>query len=237
MPVVFSISKALELIKYGKFTLLSLDGGIPAAEATDITQTPMPKDTEAVKATYEVMDNYYVITERYNWGGTSRPDSVYYEIWSHGIPGELGIRNLVEGLHSGYYCGSEITESNIDNRCTHIISGRDIEVKLWNMTDPAADVYYDFTVWYYQFHRDYYQDVMDILNRRDRLLTELGETLETLAEHFGAINAKQSRILSALHEMAGREAEEPEPVEKPGEPWWRETDPRRDKKNVKNRRR
>lgn len=152
-----------------------MSGIISAADATTIPKTPMPEDSEAVKATYEIKDGWGVLTERFNWGATSRPDKVYYELWQEGQPMPDYIEMPM--WRHGFYCGSKIRESNIDNVCTHIFAADRIHVKLWNCSDPAEDVYYDFCVWYYTFAEEYAEEVLEILMKDIRLLERIHDLL------------------------------------------------------------
>jgi len=171
MPVTFSVGEVLELIKYGKFTLLGLYGEIPAEDATPITSIPMTKPP-AVEAVYHIKPGWLVVTERYNWGETSRPNKVYYEIWNDPGPLEVISEN------QGFYCGGKIRESNIDNRSTHILSGGKVHIKLWNCSDPPEDVVYSFTVWYYAYLAKYHDKVLKTFRRVPDALDRIIELLE-----------------------------------------------------------
>ena len=111
MPIEFSVGEALKLLQYGKFTLLSIHGEIAAKDAVTIDKTPFTANPPTVDAVYDIRDDWYVLTERFNWGDTSRPNKVYYELWND--PGELELPEW----NVGFYCGSKIRESNIDNVC------------------------------------------------------------------------------------------------------------------------
>lgn len=175
MPVNFTPSECLGLLEFGKFTLLHIEGSIPAEDAVAYVSSPMPLHSESLCARYPLEKDWSILTERFNWGVTSRPDSVYYELWSGGLPKKLPVKPFVAEKLAGFYCGARINLSNLDNRCTHIITSEYVDVKLWNISDPAVDVDFDFTVWYYMFHEDYFEDVMNLLTMRDRLLAKLVE--------------------------------------------------------------
>jgi len=178
MPIDFAPQECFELLRYGKFTLLHISGEIPASESTDITERPMPRGSESVRAHYPLMEDWGMLTERFNWGGTSRPDKVYYELWSKGMPEELEVASPVYGELTDFYCGAKIRDSNVENRSTHIVASESVDVKLWNCSDPAEDVDWDFTVWYYMYHLDYFDEVLEILRKRDRLLENIRELLQ-----------------------------------------------------------
>ena len=150
MPIHFTFAEGIELLKYGKFTLLSFDGTIPAGV------------TDPVIARASVDAGWKILTERFNWGGTDIPDKVYYELW----------------YEKGFYCGSNIRQSNLENRCTHLFAASFIDVKLWNVSSPSVPVYFDFSVWYYTYMTKYEENVMDILFKTPKLLENILEELK-----------------------------------------------------------
>jgi len=143
MTITFGFGEAIELLKYGKFTLLSLYGEIPKEDAVKITSIPMT-EPPAVETVYGVKEGWVILTERYNWGSTSRPNKVYYELWNEPAGILKKIPMTMENV--GFYCGAKIRESNIENRCTHLLCAGKIHLKLWNCSDPPEDVVYDFCV-------------------------------------------------------------------------------------------
>lgn len=180
MPLTFSFGEAAQLVRYGKFTVLHFSLDIPASEAVVISPPyPFFKSRPAVEAVYEIRYSYVVFTERYNFGDTSRPDKVYYELHQFGWPFPKGMS--VPEYREGYYCGNRINLSNLENHCTHIFSGRDIHIKLWNATGNAPeDVYFDISVWYYAFHKKYVEKVYDILFKQWDLTQRI---IDLLAEN------------------------------------------------------
>jgi len=205
MPIDFTPGECLELLKYGKFTLLHISGEISSEDAGPITQQPMPRGSEDVKAHYPLLEEWAMLTERFNWGGTSRPNKVYYELWSEGLPEDLEteIKHDVADKLSGYYCGAKITDSNVENRSTHIVASESVDVKLWNCSDPAEDVNWDFTVWYYMFRKEYFDEVLAVLRRRSKLLQQTVNLLRAeIAEKEGIsyeeVKPKQVEKLSEI---------------------------------------
>lgn len=114
-----------------------------------------------------VETGYRIFTERFDWGGTDVPNKVYYELW----------------YDKGYYCGANVRESNIKNRSTHLFAAEFIDIKLWNITDPSADVYVDFTVWYYTYLAKHEDKVRAVLLKTPTLLTEIVKLLKTQGMH------------------------------------------------------
>jgi len=181
MPVDFTPSEVLEYLRFGKFTVLTLSGEIPASEAVEITQTPMPVSSASVNAQYGVRVGWAVLTERYDWGDTSRPDQVYYELWNTGVPEGLKPKKKVARFLSGYYIGGKIKAADRDNRCTHITASETVTVKLWNCSDPPKDVWYELAVWFYTFPQEYLLDVLGIYRhnvRRNDLLENILRKIE-----------------------------------------------------------
>jgi len=173
MPVGFTPSELLEYLRLGKFTGFTMSGEIPASEAVEITQTPMPINSESVTNQYGIRVGWAILTQRYNWGDTSRPDRVYYELWNTGIPEGLQPKKKVARFLSGYYIGGKIKSADRDNWCTHMIASETVTVKLWNCSDPPKDVWYDFALWFYTFPQEYLMDVLGIYRhhtKRNELL-------------------------------------------------------------------
>jgi len=179
MTITFGFGEAIELLKYGKFTLLSLYGEISKEDAVKITSIPMT-EPPAVEAVYGVKEGWVVLTERYNFGSSSRPNKVYYEIWNE--PGEIRKKIPMTIENIGFYCGAKIRESNIENRCTHILCGGEIHVKFWNCSDPPEDVVYDFACWYYTYRIRYHDEVMRVMRRTPMAIEEIAAILRKEGE-------------------------------------------------------
>jgi hypothetical protein len=153
---VFTIPEVLRLAELGKFTLVSAETTLDASLAD--ANRPGSK---ATVVSLSVNTNEKLVTERYNWGGTSISNKVYYELhWEKGI-----------------YCGNAIRQSNQENHCTHLVVASFIDVYLWNISSPAQDVFVDFSCWYYTFPRANEDEILDIYFKRDRLLEEIRDTL------------------------------------------------------------
>lgn len=173
MPWDFSASELLELVKWGKFTIVQIAGTIAAADAVTVTATPFDM-TPAVETELQIDRARVVLTERFNWGDTSK-GGVYYELWSEGIPGPEWA-----AMTQGFYCGGTVRGSNLDNVCTHIMAGTSITVKLWNCSSPPADVDYDLTVWYYWFWRQHLGRVMDLMYAEPRHVVAAMDEIKAL---------------------------------------------------------
>ena len=166
MPVVFRPADVLELNKYGIFTKWRLPGvEIPASAAVSITaaQTNTWRDPfQGEDPYYDLefpirqwrgIDKWGMLIERFNWGKTSRPDKVYYEIWNYG-------KLIMPQEQESFHCCGVIGTSDEDNRSTHPAAAEKLKLKLWNCSDPPEDVYIEFTMWYYVFPLEHLDEVM-----------------------------------------------------------------------------
>jgi hypothetical protein len=171
MPTVFTVAEAIELSKLGKFDILSIDLNLALATAVVLPAVvPIPASSPpAVNALVGFVSGYRVLTERFNFGGTDAPNSVYYELHDE----------------KGYYCGNEIKQSNQENHCTHICTGNYVNLRLWNITLPPAAVYIDFTCWYYIWPTINDEKVMAILKAQPNLLREIVDQLSSIRQAVG----------------------------------------------------
>ena len=179
MPITFGFGEAIELLQYGKFTLFSLYGEIAKEDAVTITSIPMT-EPPAVEAVYGIKDGWAIITERFNFGATSRPNKVYYELWN--VPGAIQKKISLREENIGFYCGAKIRESNIENHCTHLLCGGEIHIKFWNCSDPPEDVIYDFACWFFTYRLEYHDEVMRIMRKTPVILSEIAEMLRKEGE-------------------------------------------------------
>lgn len=159
MGIEFSIPEVLRLTELGKFTLCSFEFTIDSS----LADTTRP-GAKAATATLAVAETDKLITERFNWGGTSISNKVYYELH----------------YERGIYCGAGIRQSNQENICTHLFVADFIDVVLWNISSPAEDVFIDFTVWYYTFPQVHEEEIRDMFFKRDRLLQQIVDQLIAL---------------------------------------------------------
>lgn len=196
MPVVFRPSDVLILNKYGTFTTFHLPGQtILAASAVSladiIAKTASPRGLPfqgpygpAPAATHVVPlePGYASIIERFNWGETSSPDKVYYEIHNWG--------KIVAPLQQeGFHCGGSIGEANRDNRSTHPTASERLELRVWNCTGdlaPTEDVWYEFAVWYYIFELIYLPEILSL--SYDALFDRQNKLLEGILHQLVELN-------------------------------------------------
>lgn len=168
MPTVFSIAEAIELSRLGKFDMLGADGIIPMGAAVVLPGiAPIPTTLPpALSALVGFTSGYRVLTERFNWGGTDAPNSVHYELHDE----------------KGYYCGQEIKQSNQENHCTHICTSNYVILRLWNITNPPAQIYFDFSCWYYIWPEINDAKVMAIIERQPGLLSRIIDELSSIRQ-------------------------------------------------------
>lgn len=195
-PVTFRPSDILTLNMYGTFTKFRLPGQtILAASAVSLTDIinktvsarglPFQKPYGvAPAATHEIpLDpGYACIIERFNWGDTSAPDKVYYEIHNWG-------KVVVPQMQEGFHCGGSIGRADTDNRSTHPTASEHLELKIWNCTADLAvpeDVYYEFAVWYYLFELVYLPEIMSL--SFDALFDRQNDMLEAIYRQLESIN-------------------------------------------------
>jgi len=156
LPTVFTIPEVLRLSELGRFTLVSTETTLDAS----LADSARP-GSKATIVSLSLNTNERIITERYNWGGTSISNKVYYELH----------------YEKGVYCGNAIRQSNQENSCTHLFVASFIDILLWNISSPAQDVFVDFSCWYYTFPRENEAEIRDFFFKRDRLLEEIRDSL------------------------------------------------------------
>jgi hypothetical protein len=171
MPVVMNIPETLRLADIGVFTLAQVNGIIPAGT------------TEPIKVSMSVPTYWSVITERYDFGMTTVavPSVFYYEMY----------------YDRGLYCVGYVTQADIDNRCTHLLSARYIEPWFFNVSDPEMDILYDFSVWYYTYPDNKKQEVLDLLY--------------SISQDEAEIMEKMREIHSLIQQMASAQGVGPSP--------------------------
>lgn len=214
--LTFTAGECLDMIRYGKFTFLTLSVQLPKSKAvTIIPPAPYFITTPAFETVFTLRTSYLIITESYNWGSTSRPNKVYYEIHQRGWPFPAAISRMsAPEYREGFFCGSHIKECDLENQ-THLFCGEDFSLKLWNATGDKKlfavpeDVHVEFAIWFYTFHKKYFNDVFGILTRTWNLLqTIIDLTRKSIAFDAGELPS------SELEEIIEKAKEKPE--EEPG---------------------
>lgn len=201
MPVTFRPSDVLSLNRWGTFTKFRLPGQtILAGKAVSLNDIiaktlsarglPFQKPYGvAPAAAHEIPlePGYACIIERFNWGDTSAPDKVYYEIHNWG-------RVVVPQMQEGFHCGGSIGRADTDNRSTHPTASEHLELKMWNCTLDvgAEDVYYEFAVWFYVFELVYLPEILSL--SFDALFDRQNEVLEAICQQLKEMNEHLRRI-------------------------------------------
>lgn len=197
MPVTFRPPDVMELDKYGKFIAVSLPSmTIAAADAVSITAADAGGWLGScgldptIRVQLPISKGWGAVIERFNFGDTSRPDKVFYEIWVD--PGPLAEyvtwerEEEVEGWY--FHCCGIITNANVDNRSTHPSSAAQLDLKLWNRTASpgmvAEDVTIEFAVWFYKFKLEYLEKIqaMSFANLFGNLSDKLDEVVRQYKE-------------------------------------------------------
>lgn len=194
MPVTFRPSDVLSLNRYGTFTKFRLPGqtilaasavnlATIAAATADDRGVPFQKPFDPTLAnihTVGIPSGWAVIIERFNWGGTSRPDEVYYEIHNWGA-------TVSPQAQEGFHCGGPIGQADVDNRSTHPSASERLDLKVWNCTGGApVDVWYEFAVWYYMFDLKYLGEITAL--SFDALFDRQNEKLEEIVRQLKEMN-------------------------------------------------
>ncbi len=176
MSIAFPLDNAIEAMRYVKPTFFSFQLDIPAEEAETI-EGPFPyfKSEPAVQVTFTATWNWSIMLGSFNWGDTSRPGKVYYEIHIFGDPyDELDLPVPVAPVfREGFFNNAFVLRSNIENPAPHIFVDDRIEFKIWNATgsDPE-DVYVECTFWYFAIRNEYLEKVYEPYVRDTKLLSD-----------------------------------------------------------------
>lgn len=195
MPVSFRPSEALALDKYGIFTKWRHPGfTIPAANAVSITaqntgkyRAPHTVHPAYVTYDWDIPSQWGLIVERFNWGETSIPDKLYYEIWNWGV-------FLRPQEQEGYHCGGKVGYADRDNRSTHPAASKKLQVRFWNCSSPAEDIWVEFCMWYYTFP----------LANLDKILDMSFESLfDMLFDKLDKLNANIEKLTDVVRLSSG----------------------------------
>lgn len=164
-------------------------GSIPAAKNIAISDIIAASETFAHECnltphatlTLPVPKNWGMVIERFNWGETSRPNKLYYEIWNWGTV-------ISPQQQEGFHCGSMILDANLDNRSTHPVASNKCEVRLWNCSSPAVDVWYEVAIWFYKFPMVHLDKIMAM--SLYELLGDIDSKFDTLASKLDTLNER-----------------------------------------------
>ena len=121
----------------GRFLSATYTGTIPATEVVTDPSTTSP----AVTHTLQPPEDKVYCVYYYNFGN-SPFEKLYFALHATGFP--LPYPNIYEGV---------LRQSNHDGPI--FLPGTKIEIRLWNVSSPAADVSYDVTVFYFEVEKEY----------------------------------------------------------------------------------
>lgn len=209
MPVTFRPEDVLELNRWGIFTKWRPPGmTIPAAQAITITAgetsswtAPYTVIAPAINGVFPIQAGWGAIIERFNWGHTSKPDKVFYEIHNYG-------RLISPQEQEGYHCGGPVGYADEDNRSTHPAATEKLELKLWNISSPPEDVWIEFATWYYTFPLIHLDKILAM--SFNSLFGVIGDRLDVIAAQLDAIGKKLKVPMPELPPIAIRPEEEAE---------------------------
>jgi len=219
MPTSYSYGEVLELWRYGEFFLTTLAFQIPKEYAVDLPPeiamalTPvLPIHTipATVDLQFPLREDYVGIVDKFSYGDTSRPGKVYLEYYLSGWPYPAGATRMFAPEYSEGFKGAiQIRLCNQTNEVSFIASDY-VRFKFWNITGTAdpKDVYIEFSIAGYTFHKRYYEEVYDIMMRDwvllQRLikLTELGIAQNALDVDRLAADGELQNLIAKTVEKA-----------------------------------
>ncbi len=145
MPLIFSVPEIFDLSQWGYFNIFNFDGTILAANSS-----PTHAGQLALTTRLSARTNWRILAQRFNWGNTT-PRNVYYQLLDE----------------KGFNTESTVLVSNQDNPDVLLFATSYIDILLWNISNPAVDVYVDCTLWYYTYERRWEENVMAVLHKPD----------------------------------------------------------------------
>ena len=128
--------------KGGRFFVATYTGTISAVSATT---DPTSVDPAVTYTLEPPIDKVYCIYY-YNFG-SSDLDRIYFVLHAIGYP-----------LPRPTQIAAYLRQSNLSGSI--FLPGAKIEVRLWNVSDPPADVRYDLTLYYFEINRDYLAKIL-----------------------------------------------------------------------------
>lgn len=133
MPLQFNTPEIFELSKWGVFNIFSFHRTIAAALSSpvlagNLASTPFPRLNAPI--------GWTLLLQRLNWGNTSQ-GNVRFKLFDE----------------RGFNIESTVYASNLDNPDILFFASSFIEWQLWNISNPAIDVYVECSCWYYQYQR------------------------------------------------------------------------------------
>ena len=206
------IPDIIELCKFGTFkmwhptqiTIAKADAVTITSDLTNDWREPYQGGVATETKEFSVRDfkgieNWGMLITQLFWGGTSRPDKTYYEVWTHTKLDE-------DQFNTGYNCGGFVGTAILENY-NPIDPFREKAVfKFWNGSSPAEDIWIDFGIGYYIFPMSNYNSIMTALSLKQYFESELAkkdEMIALLGGNGGIEEAPWNRVVRLLEEIAG----------------------------------
>ncbi|MEA1998132.1 MAG: hypothetical protein U9N61_02230 [Euryarchaeota archaeon] len=207
MVFSYNVEEAIETLRYVKPTFFSFDIDIPKEDAVTV-EGPYPifDSIPSVEVTFRPTWNWSILLTNFDFGDSSRPGKIYYEIHVKGNPyEELTLpAPAAPVFRDGFYVNAFILVSNLRNSCTTFFVDDELTFKVWNSTgaDPE-DVYLEATFHYIAIPFEYLQSVYAPYTRDSSTLSDLvllGQT--QLAMEMGQLGAQNA--IKTLDEIEKR---------------------------------
>ena len=164
MPAAYTLAEIKALTELGSFAEVGGDGVIGAAAAVVLPAVaPIPASfPPAVETITAWVAGYNIMVLRAAFSGSDIPNAVYYELYSE----------------DGYAGGDNLRQSNLELPDLHIRTSDFIIIRFWNVSAPAAAVYYDWTLSYFVWPDENTDRVMAIMNRTPDTLAAILKELQ-----------------------------------------------------------
>jgi hypothetical protein len=198
MAITYNVEEAIETLRYVKPTFFSFDIDIPKEDAVTI-EGPYPifSSIPSVEITFKPSWNWAILLNSFDFGDSSRPGKIYYEIYIKGNPyNELTLPAPAAPVYrDGFYLSSFILVSNLQNVATNLFVDEELTFKVWNSTGGAdpEDVYLETTFHYFAIPFEYLEQVYKPYVRDSATLNDivvLGQT--QLAMDMGRLGAQNA---------------------------------------------
>lgn len=178
MTISYNVEEAIETLRYVKPTFFSFDVDIPKEDAVTI-EGPFPifSSIPSIEVTFSPTWNWAILLNSFDFGDSSRPGKIYYEIYVKGNPyDELTLPAPIAPVYrDGFFLNAFILVSNLQNNATNIFVNKELTFKIWNATGGAdpEDVYLETTFHYLAIPFEYLESVYTPYTRDSSTLSDL----------------------------------------------------------------
>lgn len=177
MTISYNVEEAIETLRYIKPTFFSFDVDIPKEDAVTI-EGPFPifSSIPSIEVTFSPTWNWAILLNSFDFGDSSRPGKIYYEIYVKGNPyDELTLPAPIAPIYrDGFFLNAFILVSNLQNNATNIFVNKELTFKVWNSTGASPeDVYLETTFHYFAIPFEYLESVYTPYTRDSSTLSDL----------------------------------------------------------------